>query len=235
MNKENVVLRVDGVSKSYGQDKAIDNISFELKAGECIALIGPNGSGKTTLIKAITTLIETDAGQIYINNELQKPSLTFSKQIGYTPDEPPVYDYLTGEEYLEFVASLCGVTKQTFIKRRKKLLSIFMIDHLLGEAVSTYSRGNKQKLVFIASLLCDPKLIIVDEPIVGLDPKSIIAFQRHLESLKKEGKAILIASHILDFAAGIADRALLLNNGHLVKEITRVTKENLTKAYFDYD
>lgn len=233
--KEKTILQVEGITKIYGHDRAVDSISFNVDAGECVALIGPNGSGKTTLIKTITSLIEPDSGQVIIGGRVQKIGKPFSKAIGYTPDEPPAYDYLTGQEYLEFTSSLHGLSKAAFSRKTKELLKIFPINYLLGEAISTYSRGNKQKLVFIASLLSDPDLIIVDEPIVGLDPKSIVAFSSHLQKLKNEGKAILIASHILDFAADIADRALLLNNGHLVKEITRVTKESLTKAYFEYD
>lgn len=235
MTNDKIVLQVEGITKIYGHDRAIDSVSFSLSRGECLALIGPNGSGKTTLIKTITALIEPDSGQVFIEGKLQKSGHPFSRAIGYTPDEPPAYDYLTGEEFLQFTAALHQLKSSIFLKRRKELLTVFPITHLLGEAVSTYSRGNKQKLVFMASLLSDPQLVIVDEPIVGLDPKSILAFQKHLEKLKKSGKAILIASHILDFAAGIADRALLLNNGHLVKEITKVTKESLTKAYFEYD
>jgi ABC-2 type transport system ATP-binding protein len=233
--KEKIVLQVEGITKIYGHDHVVDNVSFTINSGECVALIGPNGSGKTTLIKMITSLVKPDSGQILINNKLQKIEKPFSKAIGYTPDEPPAYDYLTGQEYLEFSASLHNISKPVFTRKLKDLLKIFPINYLLSEAVSTYSRGNKQKLVFIASLLSDPDLVIVDEPIVGLDPKSILAFASHLKKLKSEGKAILIASHILDFAGDIADRALLLNNGHLVKEITRVTKESLTKAYFEYD
>lgn len=219
------VLLVKEVSKRFGKVRAVDGVTISVNAGEIYALIGPNGSGKTTLVKMITGLLRADKGVIKIGGiEVDKDSLKTKEQLGYLPDDPSPYDYLTGREFLELTGRLKGLSETQVKERVSQLEPIFPLSQILDQAMGQYSRGNKQKVAFLAALISNPKLLIIDEPIVGLDPTSIKIFGEELKEFAKNGGAVLMTTHILDFAKTWADRVGLLDRGELMKEI-RINKD----------
>lgn len=226
------VLLVKDVSKRFGKVQAVDDVTISINAGEIFALIGPNGSGKTTLVKMITGLLSADKGVIKVAGaDIKKDSLKAKEHFGFLPDDPSPYDYLTGREFLELTGRLKGMTEGEVRSRVNHLETVFPLSGILDQAMGQYSRGNKQKVAFLAAIVSDPKLLVIDEPIVGLDPTSIKIFGDQLRQFANEGGAVLMTTHILDFAKNWADRVGLLDRGELVKE-TRINKDtNLDTLY----
>lgn len=212
------VLEINNLKKQFGKFEAVRDVSLNLKEGELFALIGPNGSGKTTIIKTIVGLLKATSGSIEVNgvnvdsNPVQTKSLT-----GYVPDEPQVWNRLTGEEFLNLVGVLYGTDENSRTEKIKKLLDIYGLKGIEKGYFQNYSRGNKQKFTFLAALLHNPKLLLIDEPIVGLDPKSISITKEEMKKYIKKGGTIFMATHVLSIAEEVATKIGVLDKGKLVK------------------
>ena len=176
------MLKLQNVSKTYskGSIKAVDNLNLEVKPGEIFGFLGPNGAGKTTTIKMMVGLLKPDNGNIFVNGiDVWENPIEAKKQISYVPDTPEIYDKLKGIEYLNFIADMYDIPRDIRQERMDKYLDIFNLNHAIGDIIASYSHGMKQKLVLISALLHDPKLFILDEPMVGLDPKSSFQVNYH--------------------------------------------------------
>ena len=214
-----VVLKV--VSKSFGNTRAVQNLDLELEAGTIFGLLGPNGSGKSTTMKMLLGLLKPDAGaiKVYGLDAVQHP-LDVKKLVGYVPETPRLYEFLTGLEYLDFIADVLGLDAQTKKTRIDEFLSAFDLKGREHEMISGYSRGMKQKLAIIAALLPQPKLLILDEPLSGLDPKFARVVKDVLHKLAAEGVTTLMSTHILEIADAVCDRIAILYQGQKLAEGT---------------
>lgn len=210
------MLQIKNLTKKFGRKTAVNNVSLDLKAGEVFCLIGPNGSGKTTLVKSIAGLLQPSSGEIIVErfNVAKNPEQAKSL-IGYIPDEPTVWSSVTGEEFLLIVGALYGLTAQQKHDRIPSLLSIFGLSGIEQDYFEDYSRGNKQKFSILAALLHQPKLLLVDEPIVGLDPGSAEIAKIQFKEFAKKGNTVFMVTHTLTVAQEIADRIGFLENGQL--------------------
>jgi ABC-2 type transport system ATP-binding protein len=224
MEKKNpVILKVDALNKNFGTVTAVKDLSLEIRQGEIYALIGPNGAGKTTTIKMITGLLPPDSGRVEVMGlDLwhEDEGVKAKRLFGYVPDEPYIYNYLPAREFLELVGDLHGLTRNNTNQRIEELVAMYDLEGLIDGFFSDFSRGNKQKTTIIAALLHRPKLLIIDEPIVGLDTKSQKITQELLKKFAKLGGAVLLCTHTLPVAQAIASRIGVLNEGNLVAEGT---------------
>ncbi|RKD31958.1 ABC transporter ATP-binding protein [Thermohalobacter berrensis] len=217
------MLKIENVSKSYnkGAIKAVDNISLNVRPGEIFGFLGPNGAGKTTTIKMIVGLLKPDEGNIFVNGiNNQKEPLKTKKIISYVPDNPEVYDRLSGMEYLNFIADMYGVSKEERLKRIEKYLEIFKLKDAVNDLIKSYSHGMKQKIVLTAALLSDPMLFILDEPMVGLDPKSAFNLKEIMRERCSEGKSVFFSTHVLEVAEKLCDRLAIINKGKIIAQGT---------------
>lgn len=222
--KSETMLSIKDISKRFGDFGAVKDVSFSVSSGEIYALIGPNGSGKTTLVKMITNLLLPDKGQIKINGfDVVQESLDAKNDLGYVPDDPALYDYLTGREFLWLTGRLHGMTEDRIKTRISDLLEIFPLKDVIDHRAGEYSRGSKQKVAFLSALISEPKLLVIDEPIVGLDPLSIINFGKELKKFASAGGAVFMTTHILDFAQQWASAVGVLSEGKLTRE-TKVSR-----------
>lgn len=213
------MLAVNQLSKRFGKIVACDNLSFTITPRQIYALIGPNGAGKTTAIKIIVGLYRMDSGKINLfNQDITIEETKARAVIGYIPDEPVFYPYLTGKEFLEFVSILYKVPEKTYKKQLAELLTFYPIADILNDYPEHYSRGNKQKLSIIAALLHNPKLLVVDEPIVGLDPQSVRITTRVFSGFAKKGGMILVSTHTLSFVEKLATKVGIIDRGRLIFE-----------------
>jgi len=211
------VLKVESLTKTFGATKAVDNLSLTLKSGEVYALIGPNGSGKTTLVKTIAGLLRPNHGHIAVDGvDVVADPARAKAALGYIPDEPSAWTGMTGEEFLHFVGALWGVPAALRKERIAALLAEFHLAGIEKGYFEDYSRGNKQKFTIMAGLLHHPKLLLVDEPIVGLDPESAEIAKHEFRRFANEGGAVLIVTHTLGVAQEIADVIGVLKGGRLV-------------------
>lgn len=207
------------LSKRFGKIVACDNLSFTITPGQIYALIGPNGAGKTTAIKIIVGLYRMDSGRINLfNQDITIEETKARATIGYIPDEPVFYPYLTGKEFLEFVSILYKVPPKAYKKQLAELLTFYPIADILNDYPEHFSRGNKQKLSIIAALLHNPKLLVVDEPIVGLDPQSAKITARVFSGFAKKGGMILVSTHTLSFVEKLATKVGIIDRGRLIFE-----------------
>jgi ABC-2 type transport system ATP-binding protein len=213
------MIELKQVSKKFGEKLAVKDLSLKIGKGEIFCLIGPNGSGKTTTIKMITGLLFPDGGAVAVNNlDIVKEPLLAKKIVGYIPDEPFVWEKLTGEEFIYFVAGMYGISPAETSKKLSEFLKIFPIKEILAGHFEDYSRGTKQKVTIISALIHDPQVLVVDEPIVGLDPQSATAALDLFKAFAKKGGSVLLATHTLTAAQKIGDRFGLLKDGEMVVE-----------------
>lgn len=214
------MLKIVNLSKSYkGAKKAVDNISLEVKGGEIVGFIGHNGAGKTTTIKSIVGILDFTEGEIYIDGlSIKKDPIKCKEKIAYIPDNPDLYESLTGIQYLNFIADIFKVSKEERESLIGKYGDAFEITKSFGDLISSYSHGMKQKLAIISALIHKPKLLILDEPFVGLDPKASHTLKEIMKSLCKEGGAIFFSTHVLEVAEKICDKIAIINDGKLVAE-----------------
>ena len=215
------MLRIEHLTKQYGDKKAVDDLSLHIKPGEIYGFIGHNGAGKTTTIKACCGILPFDSGEIYIGGKSIKASpLECKSMLAYIPDNPDLYDFMTGIQYLNFVADIFGVSAS----RREELIHLyadtFELTSDLAEPVSAYSHGMKQKLALISALIHEPKLIIMDEPFVGLDPKASHQLKEIMCKICDEGGAIFFSTHVLEVAEKLCDRIAIIKGGRLIKSGT---------------
>lgn len=213
------MLFIKNFSKSYdGKKMAVDNLTLQVEEGQIVAFIGPNGAGKTTTLKAVSGIIDYNIGEILIDGiNIAKQPLQAKKLIAYLPDNPDLYEHLKGIEFLNFIADTFGIDKQTREELIKKYSSLFKIDNNLHEPIKTYSHGMKQKLAIISTLIHSPKLLLLDEPFTGLDPKSSYDFKKILKQLIKEGCAVFYSTHVLEVAEKLATHVAIINKGKLIK------------------
>ncbi len=211
------MLEVKNLNKKFGNTTAINDISFQINPGEIYSLIGPNGSGKTTIVKIIAGLLQADSGEILVgHNNINTKGEEVKSITGYISDEPAIWSNLTGEEYLNFVGALYNISEKEKEKRIQELLMIFNLQGIEKGYFQDYSRGNKQKFTILAALLHRPKLLLIDEPIVGLDPTSSEITQSELKKFAHAGGAVLLVTHTLSVAQAISSRIGILKNGKLI-------------------
>ena len=211
------MLKIENLTKTYGQKKAVDNLSLEIENGHIYGFIGHNGAGKTTTLKSIAGIMEFDQGNIYIDNKsIKEEPLACKKVMAYIPDNPDLYEYLTGIKYLNFIADVYGVSQAERTDRIKKYGDMFELTDSLGEPISAYSHGMKQKLAVISALIHEPKLIIMDEPFVGLDPKASHLLKGLMRDLCDRGGAIFFSPHVLEVAEKLCDKIAIIKAGKLV-------------------
>lgn len=213
------MLKIKNLTKSYnsGKVKAVNNVSFEVRPGEIFGFLGPNGAGKTTTIKMIVNLLKPDSGKILINSiDNQVNKLNSKKQISYVPDNPEVFEKLKGIDYLNFIADIYDVDSRTRKERISKFAKVFSIENVLNDYISSYSHGMQQKIVLIGALLHNPNIIILDEPMVGLDPKSSFNLKEIMREHCEQGKSIFFSTHVLEVAEKICDRIAIINKGEII-------------------
>lgn len=216
---DGLALRLHRLTKRFGPLVAVDDLSIEVRAGEIYGLIGPNGSGKTTTVKMLAGLYRPTGGRIEIAGvDLGREPERAKRALGYVPDEPFVYDKLSGREFLHLVGELYGIPRTERGARIERLLGLFPVTEVIDGYMERYSRGNKQKLVILASLLHEPRVLVIDEPIVGLDPESAIKTRGLLAAFARAGGAVFLSTHTLAFAESVCHRVGLLKAGRLVQE-----------------
>jgi ABC-2 type transport system ATP-binding protein len=213
------MLKLENVSKSYssGNIKAVDNVSFEVKPGEIFGFLGPNGAGKTTTLKMIVGLLKPDEGSVFINGlNFQEHSLEVKKMMSYVPDNHEVYERLTGIEYLNFMGDMYGISKDIRSKKINEYLELFELKDAAGDLIKSYSHGMKQKIVLIGALLNDPEIFILDEPLVGLDPKSAFKLKEIMRERCNAGKSVFFSTHVLEVAEKLCDRIAIIRKGQII-------------------
>lgn len=233
------MIKLENISKSYAKDskKAVDNLSLHIKRGEVFGFIGPNGAGKTTTIKIMTGILKADQGTVIINGyDINREPIPAKASIGYSPDSPELYDRLTGIEYLNFIADMYGVDKQVRKERINKYLTMFELEKNAGDLIRTYSHGMKQKLSVTAALLPNPAIWIMDEPMVGLDPKSSHLLKQEMRSHCEQGNTVFFSTHVLDVAEKLCDRIAIINHGRIIavgtlEELKSGNDESLEKIF----
>ena len=211
------MLKIENLTKTYGSKKAVDDLSLTIESGHIYGFIGHNGAGKTTTLKAIAGIMEFDQGNIYIDGKsIKDKPLDCKKIMAYIPDNPDLYEYLSGIKYLNFISDVYGVSQDERTARIKKYGDMFEMTDSLGEPISAYSHGMKQKLAVISALIHEPKLIIMDEPFVGLDPKASHLLKELMRDLCNRGGAIFFSTHVLEVAEKLCDKIAIIKAGKLV-------------------
>ena len=211
------MLRIENLTKRYGEKTAVNNLSLHIAPGEIYGFIGHNGAGKTSTLKCIVGIQDFDEGEIYINSKsIKNQPIECKKLFAYIPDNPDIYDFMTGVQYLNFVADIFEVSQQERSELIKKYADMFEISGSLNDAINSYSHGMKQKLVIISALIHSPKLIIMDEPFVGLDPKASHILKGIMRQICDDGGAIFFSTHVLEVAEKLCDRVAIIKNGNLV-------------------
>lgn len=212
------MLKITNLTKHYkGSNKGITDISLEIKPGDIYAFIGHNGAGKTTTLKCVAGIHGFDKGEIMINGtSIKENPLLCKQQFAYIPDNPDLYEYLTGIQYLNFVADIFEVPAKDREIRIEKYADAFEITASLGDLISSYSHGMKQKLAIISALVHNPKLLILDEPFVGLDPKAAVILKETMHEVCENGGAIFFSTHVLDVAEKLCNKVAIIKDGVLV-------------------
>lgn len=213
------MLRFDNVTRTYGSRVAVDRLNLHVDRGELFALLGHNGAGKTTTIKMLVGLLRPSSGAIYVGpyNVVDNPR-EVSRLIGYVPDLPFLYDKLSGREFLRFVADMYGMTDAASAEAVAREADRFQLNDFLDQLTESYSHGMRQRTVFAAALLHQPELLVVDEPMVGLDPHSIRLVKDLLKNYAESGKTVLMSTHTLEVAEAICDRVGVMKSGKIVFE-----------------
>jgi ABC-2 type transport system ATP-binding protein len=213
------MIELQRLSKTYnkGQVQAVKDLTLRVQKGELFGFLGPNGAGKTTTIKMIVGLLRPDSGTVLLDGiDARREPLKAKSIIGYCPDDPTLYDKMTGIRFLSFIADVFGVSGETRSKRIDELADTFEMKDSLGEIISGYSHGMRQKLSLIAALLHDPDIFILDEPIVGLDPRAAYTLKETMRGLCRRGKTVFFSTHIMEVAERLCDRVGIISRGGLV-------------------
>lgn len=222
------VLQLKDFTKSYdGQKPAVDHVSLEVEEGEIFGFIGHNGAGKSTTIKSIVGILSSHNGEIYIDGKtLWEAKKECQKKMAYIPDNPDLYEYMTGISYINFIADIYEVPTDVRTERIEKIADAFEIKEALGDLISSYSHGMKQKVALISAFVHQPRLLVLDEPFVGLDPKASAALKQEMRALCAQGSAIFFSTHVLEVAEKLCDKVAMIDHGHIVvsgsvEELTR--------------
>ncbi len=213
------MIEIKNVSKTYdGKKKVLKDVSFKIEDGEIFAFIGHNGAGKTTMIKSIIGILDFEEGDILINNKSIKDNPVECKKImAYVPDNPDLYENMKAIDFINFICDMYEVDEEIRKKNTIKYAKMFEIEDKLGDDISSFSHGMKQKVALIAALSHEPKVLIMDEPFVGLDPKAVYDMKEIMRDMAKNGKTIFFSTHILDVAEKLCDRVAIIKNGTIVK------------------
>ncbi len=215
------IIKIRNLNKSYGSKRVLSDINLDIHKGELIGYIGPNGAGKSTTVKIMLGLIEEYYGDIEIFGEnIRKNSVDYKMKIGYVPESGEIYDNLTAREYLGFIGELYGMDYEVATDKGGKLMDLFGIKSVYDSRINSYSKGMKQKVIIIASLLNDPDILFLDEPLSGIDANSVMVFKEVLSELVKRGKTIFYSSHIMEVVEKLSSRIILLKDGKIVADGT---------------
>ena len=215
------MLKIEHLTKTYGEKCAVDDLSLHIAPGEIYGFIGHNGAGKTTTLKAVVGILQFDAGEILIDGRsIKTEPLACKRELAYIPDNPDLYDFMSGIKYLNFVADIFGVSAADRKARIAKYAGLFELTDDLGQPIASYSHGMKQKLAIIAAWLHTPKLILMDEPFVGLDPKASHLLKGMMRELCDQGGAIFFSTHVLEVAEKLCDKVAIIKNGKLIRSGT---------------
>ena len=211
------MLVIDHLTKAFGEKIAVNDLSLHIAPGEICAFIGHNGAGKTTTIKACCGILRPDGGEIRINGRsVAKEPLACKKELAYIPDNPDLYEFLSGIQYLNFVADIFGISQQDRQERIHHYADLFDLTQDLAQSVSSYSHGMKQKLAIISALVHEPRLIIMDEPFVGLDPAASHILKELMREHCRKGGAIFFSTHVLEVAEKLCDKVAIIRKGSLI-------------------
>ena len=215
------MLKIEHLTKTLGEKKAVDDLSLHIAPGEIYGFIGHNGAGKTTTLKSVVGIQNFDEGEITIcGTSIKADPLTCKKQIAYIPDNPDLYEYMTGIKYLNFIADIFGIGSAERRERIHKYADIFELTADLAQPIASYSHGMKQKLAIISAWIHDPKLIIMDEPFVGLDPKAAHLLKSMMREVCDNGGAIFFSTHVLEVAEKLCDKVAIIKAGKLIRSGT---------------
>lgn len=233
-----VVLSIKNLKKNYGKKQVLDGINLEVSKGQIIGYIGPNGAGKSTTVKILLGLEESYRGDIEIFGKRIQGNTEYKRKIGYVPEVAEMYDNLTAYEYLTFVGELYGLEGEVVEQKAEKLMDLFGLSGLFHTRISSFSKGMRQKVLIISSLLHNPDLLFFDEPINGLDANSVMVFKEILSQLAAKGKTVFYSSHIMDVVEKISSRIILLNGGKIVadgsfEELKEQNKEGTLEEIFN--
>ena len=211
------MLKIEHLTKRYGEKKAVDDLSLHIPKGSIYGFIGHNGAGKTTTLKAVVGILKLEEGEIYVDGKsIQEEPMICKSMISYIPDNPDLYEYLKGIQYLNFVADVYQVNQEKRKEQIKKYAELFEMIEALGQPISSYSHGMKQKLAIIAAWIHEPKLMIMDEPFVGLDPKATHLLKELMRELCDRGGAIFFSTHVLEVAEKLCDQIAIIKSGKLI-------------------
>lgn len=212
------MIEIKNVTKKYGDNVALNNISFNVNDGEIFAFIGHNGAGKTTLIKAIVGIHEFEDGDILINGKsIKKEPIACKKNMAFVPDNPELYEQMKAIDFINFICDMYEVPKNIREENIKKYAKLFEIENNLNDTIELFSHGMKQKIAIISALAHNPKVLIMDEPFVGLDPKAVFEVKEIMNKMIKEGKIIFFSTHILDVAEKLCSRVAIIKKGEVLK------------------
>ena len=210
-------MKLADISKNYSDVTAVDHLDLEVKKGEIIGLLGPNGSGKSTTLKMILGLVKADSGSINVLGiNVSDDPMAVKKQLGYVPEAPRVYEFLTGLEFLDFAGDIYGMKLEEKKKRIDEFLKALSLEGREGDMISAYSEGMKQKVIIISAIMHKPELLIMDEPITSLDPKSARIVKDLLRRLASQGVTTIMSTHVLEIAQAMCDRIAIMHNGQLL-------------------
>ncbi len=212
------MIEIKNVTKKYGSKVAVKDVSFDVEDGEIFAFIGHNGAGKTTLIKSIVGIHDFDEGDILINGKsIKEDPIACKKDMAYVPDNPELYENMKAIDFINFICDMYDVSIEERQKNISKYAKLFEIENNLNDTINSFSHGMKQKIAIISALAHDPKILIMDEPFVGLDPKAVYDIKEVMKEMIKEGKTIFFSTHILDVAEKLCSRVAIIKNGELIK------------------
>ena len=215
------MLRIEKLTKTYGSKKAVDNLSLHIRRGEIYGFIGHNGAGKTTTLKSVAGILDFDEGEILIDGKsIRKSPVECKRMIAYIPDNPDLYDFMSGIKYLNFIADVFGVSAAARQERIRDLAERFKLTADLAQPIASYSHGMKQKLALISAFLHEPRLILMDEPFVGLDPTASHLLKQMMRELCDRGGAIFFSTHVLEVAEKLCDKVAIIKNGRLIRSGT---------------
>ncbi|MFO7661219.1 MAG: ABC transporter ATP-binding protein [Chloroflexota bacterium] len=213
------ILEAIDLTRTFGDFKAVDDVSFTLNRGEIVGFLGPNGAGKTTTIKLLTGLLEPTTGQARIaGHDIQTAPLEAKARIGYVPDTPNLYGKLKASEYLRFIGRLYKVPAEQVEDRMRPMLEMFELTDVAGNLLDTFSHGMQQKVAITGAFLHDPEIVFMDEPTVGLDPRSARLIKDHMIRNRDRGKTIFFSTHILEIAQTMCDRVIIINKGRIIAD-----------------
>lgn len=211
------MLKIQNLTKRYGDKTAVDNLSLEIKSGEIYGFIGHNGAGKTTTIKSCCGLLDFDEGEIFVDGlSIKENPIECKRRLSYLPDNPDLYDFMPGIKYLNFVADIYEMTKGEREVQIRKLAGMFGITEELAQPINNYSHGMKQKLALISAFMHKPKLVLLDEPFVGLDPVASHRMKEEMRNICASGSAVFFSTHVLEVAEKLCDKIAIISDGRLV-------------------